>query len=211
MSEQRGFNVDTHILEEEAAVDRRFAVKAEIFDWLRIFSVVIVTVVFLFTFVFKIATIEGRSMQDTLFENQKVIIVKPFYTPKQGDIVVISRNADNAYKDNKNYSALPIIKRVIATEGQTVDIDFARGTVSVDGEVLNESYVRTPTNLKYDIEFPVTVKKGCVFVLGDNRNESLDSRSSEIGDDGMIDTRYILGHAVLRVFPLNKIKWLSGK
>ena len=77
--------------------------------------------------------------------------------------------------------------------------------VYVDGVALEEGYTRTPTNLKYDIDFPVRVDDGCVFVLGDNRNNSLDSRSSQIGDYGMIDTRYILGHAVCRIFPFDKI------
>lgn len=179
--------------------------KREIFEWLQIFAMVIVAVVFLFTFVFKVATIEGRSMQDTFFEGEKVIISKLFYTPKQGDVVVISRNIENTTLKNGDYNSLPIIKRVIATEGQTVDIDFETGEVFVDGKKLNEPYTRTPTNLKYDIDFPVTVKKGSVFVMGDNRNDSLDSRSSEIGNKGMIDTRYILGHVIIRIYPFNKI------
>ena len=129
-----------------------------------------------------------------------------FYTPKNGDIVVISRNIDNSVDEE---SSAPIIKRIIATEGQTVDIDFEQGIVFVDGVALDEPYTRTPTNLKYDIEFPVLVDDGCVFVLGDNRNDSRDSRSSLIGNNGMIDTRYILGKAVFRILPFDKIGGLS--
>ena len=99
---------------------------------------------------------------------------------------------------------MPIIKRVIATEGQTVDIDFENGVVFVDGKRLIEPYTRTPTNLSYDVKFPITVKKNCVFVMGDNRNDSLDSRSSSIGDGGMLDKRYILGKALIRIFPFDK-------
>ncbi|MBR6548641.1 MAG: signal peptidase I, partial [Clostridia bacterium] len=101
-------------------------------------------------------------------------------------------------------AAAPIIKRVIATEGQIVDIDFETGVVYVDGVALDESYVKTPTNVKFDINFPVSVPEDCVFVLGDNRNNSTDSRSSLIGDHGMIDKRYILGKVVLRVLPFDK-------
>ncbi len=175
----------------------------DVFEWLEVLVAAMVAVVLLFLFVFRIATIDGDSMQNTLQHGQKLIITNMFYTPKQGDIVVISRNVNNA-ADEVYANNLPIIKRVIATEGQIVDIDFEKGTVSVDGEVLDEGYVKTPTNLKYDIEFPVMVDEGCVFVLGDNRNDSLDSRSSQIGNYGMVDERYILGHAVLRIFPLDK-------
>ena len=96
----------------------------------------------------------------------------------------------------------PIIKRVIATGGQTVDINFDRGVVFVDGEQLDESYVNTPTNVSYDVQFPVTVPEGSVFCLGDNRNHSYDSRASEIG---MIDERYVLGKVLWRIFPFHSI------
>ena len=201
-------NNDGFIIEEqsdeEKAIPIKTKIKNEAFDWLHIFSVVIVVIILLFTFVLKPATIEGTSMENTLLENQKVLITNLFYKPQYGDVVVISRNVDNTYKNGTERSNLPIIKRVIATENQTVDINFEKGIVYVDGVALDEPYVKTPTNLKYDIDFPVTVKEGCVFVLGDNRNVSLDSRSSQIGKDGMIDTRYILGHVVCRVFPLDK-------
>jgi signal peptidase I len=114
----------------------------------------------------------------------------PLYQPSRGDIVVVTKpNSENE----------PLIKRVIALEGQTVDIDFSKGIVYVDGEALDEPYVNTPTNLRYDVKFPITVPKGDLFVLGDNRNGSLDSRSSRIG---FIDTRYVLGKVYLRIFPL---------
>ena len=197
-----GFNVDVDVFKEELSTSDK--VKREILDWLRIFSMVIVVIVFLFSFIFKPATIEGSSMESTLYANQKVIITNLFYEPKYGDIVVISRNVENSYEDSASKSNLPIIKRVIATEYQTVDIDFEKGIVYVDGVALDEPYVNTPTNLKYDIEFPVVVEKGCVFVLGDNRNVSLDSRSSQIGNNGMVDKRYILGRVICRVFPFSE-------
>ena len=179
------------------------SVKKEIFDWLEIVTAAIVAVVVIFTFVFRIATIEGSSMQNTLLNGQKVVITNWFYTPKVGDIVVVSRNADNS--PSSDNTKTPIIKRVIAVEHQTVDINFETGVVYVDGVALDEPYTKTPTNKNYDIQFPVRVPEGHIFCLGDNRNDSLDSRSSLIGEMGMIDTRYVLGRAHFRIFPFNKI------
>lgn len=181
-------------------------VKEFIFDWLEILVHAIIAVVICFSFLFRIATIDGPSMNDTLYHGEKVIITNLFYEPKVGDIVVISRNKENSiFTMNENNT--PIIKRIIALEGQTVRIDFEEGIVYVDEIALDEPYTRTPTNAKYDIDFstPQMVPEGCVFVLGDNRNESLDSRSSQIGEYGMVDTRYILGHAIYRILPFDKM------
>jgi len=178
--------------------------KAFVFDWLEVLVHAIIAVVICFSFLFRIATIDGPCMKDTLYDGERVIISNLFYEPKVGDIVVISRNKENSVY-TMNDSNTPIIKRIIAMEGQTVDIDFEKGVVYVDGIELDEPYARTPTNRKYDVEFPVTVDEGCVFVLGDNRNDSMDSRDSRIGEYGMVDTRYILGHAVFRILPFDKI------
>ncbi len=167
-----------------------------------------IAVIILFSLVFRVPTIDGNSMNNTLFDGERVIISNLFYEPKYGDIVVISRNYTNDTDNIERYS-MPIIKRVIATEGQTVDIDFEKGIVYVDGKELTENYTRTPTNLSYDLKFPVTVPENCVFVMGDNRNDSLDSRSSQIGKGGMIDKRYILGKAFLRIFPFDKLGRIS--
>ena len=152
----------------------------------------LVSVLLVFMLVFRVIIVSGPSMMQTLQNGDCIILLSSvFYSnPKHGDIVVISKNA---YKDGE-----PIIKRVIATEGQEVFIDFYDGTVSVDGVVLDEPYVNTPTNEFEGVEFPQTVPEGCVFVLGDNRNSSKDSRSTEIG---MIDKREILGKALVIALP----------
>lgn len=195
MSEFENYNPETQKEEKKSTL------KNDLFEWLEILISALMTLVILFTFVFKIVTISGESMENTLHNGEKVIVSNIGYTPQYGDIVVISRNANNlADKQDAN---TPIIKRVIATEGQVVDIDFFEGIVYVDGVALDEPYTKTPTNLTGGVEFPVVVESGCVFVLGDNRNDSTDSRSPNIGDDGMIDTRYILGKALFRIFPFN--------
>ncbi len=194
------------VLSDKTDENKQF--KRDLFDWIEVLVHAILAVVLCFSFLFRIATIDGDSMMNTLVEGERVVINNIFYTPKAGDIVVISRNKQNDVYDN-NPQDKPIIKRIIATEGQSVDIDFEQGIVYVDGVELDEPYTKPmqpyEKYAKYDIQFPVTVDEGCVFVLGDNRPVSLDSRSSQIGEYGMIDTRYILGHAVFRVFPFNKI------
>lgn len=182
-------------------IDSKKRVK-EAFEWVEVVVSAMLAVVIIFTLLFRVATIIGQSMENTFFEGQKVVITNWFYTPKAGDVVVVSRNAQNNAFSSDDEG--PIIKRVIATQGQQVNIDFETGVVYVDGVALDEPYVKTPTNLKYDVDFPVYVPEGHIFCLGDNRNESLDSRSSRIGNGGMIDTRYVLGKVTLRILPLDK-------
>lgn len=199
-------SADPGVKSDRKKINTKQIVKS-VFEWLDVVVASLVVVVLVFTFVFRIVAIDGDSMLPTLHEAERVIISDLFYEPKRGDIVVVSRNMNNS-ADSKSYQQ-PIIKRVIATEGQTVDIDFNKGVVFVDGVALEENYTLEPTYRKLDFDGPVRVKENCVFVLGDNRNDSLDSRSSSIGDNGMIDEKYILGRAVLRVFPLNKFGGLN--
>ena len=149
-------------------------------------------VLLFFSLLFRVVIVSGPSMNDTLLHGDWLLLIGNvlYQEPKCGDIIVAAKDSF----DNGS----PIIKRVIATEGQTVDVDFVAGIVYVDGTALVEDYTLTPTNLDEGVEFPLTVKKNCFFVMGDNRNVSKDSRSPEIG---LIDKREILGRAVFLLMP----------
>ena len=149
-------------------------------------------IMIVFVFLFRIVVVSGSSMYSTLWNGDWLLVTgSVFYKePQAGDIVVAS-------KDSFNFGE-PIIKRVIATEGQTVDIDFDAGIVYVDGVALQEDYTYTPTNVEEGIVFPITIAEGCIFAMGDNRNGSRDSRDPSIG---MIDTRELLGKAIFLLFP----------
>jgi signal peptidase I len=167
----------------------------EIYDWAEIFVFSATFVILLFTFIARLTVVIGPSMQDTLFEGDYLVVSNLFYEPKQGDIVVC-QNLSSGYTE-------PIVKRVIATEGQTVDIDFDTWTVTVDGVVLDESAYRKLTDdQRYtsDWSYPIIVPEGCIFVMGDNRNHSVDSRFASIGP---MDTRCIVGRAIALILPLS--------
>lgn len=215
MEFENGFEVADYddVEEEVLLLKEKKPVSKDLFDWIDTIVIALISVVIIFTFFFRIATIVGPSMQNTLYSGERVIISNLFYEPKYGDIVVVSRNTDNSVGENAS-GREPIIKRVIATEGQYVDIDFETGKVYVGPDLsnmteLNEPYTKTPTNLRYDLEFPLYVEEGHIFVLGDNRNDSIDSRSSSIGNGGLIDKRYILGKAVYRIWPFDTIGGLG--
>lgn len=204
---------DEDISEEETSLKKESKGK-EIFEWLDIIVTSMLAVVIIFTFLFRLVTIVGDSMQNTFFGGEKVVITNLFYEPEYGDVVVISRNAHNNALEN-NAFAEPIIKRVIATGGQYVNINFETGVVYVGDDVstmkaLSEPYTKAPTYTKADVEFPVYVPEGYVFVLGDNRNDSKDSRFKEIGEGGLVNEKYILGKAVFRVFPFSRAGVIKG-
>ena len=169
--------------------------RVEVYDWIQSILMALVVCVLLFVFVVRMVNVDGESMLPTLEDKDRVIISNLFYTPKQGDIVVLRKEA---------FLYEPIVKRVIAVEGQTVEIDFDRGEVFVDGEELDEPYILEPTYRSLDFSGSVTVPEGCVFVMGDNRNGSTDSRYSVLG---CVDTRLIMGRVYLTVFPLKNFGW----
>ena len=136
--------------------------------------------------------VSGSSMYDTLVNGDYLLLISNvFYQePKAGDVIVASKSTfDNG---------APIVKRVIATEGQEVDIDFSRGIVYVDGVALDEPYIYSPTTTFEGVVFPVKVEPGCIFVMGDNRMDSKDSRDPEIG---LIDTRQVMGRVLFLFLP----------
>ena len=163
----------------------------DLYEWVQALVCSVLAVVLLFTFVIRLIGVDGHSMVPTLQDRDRLLVLNSLlYDDYQyGDIVVLRKNT---FLDD------PIVKRVIATEGQTVDIDFSTGTVWVDGEQLEEDYINEKTYLEEGTEFPLTVPEGSVFVMGDNRNHSSDSRDSRLGT---VNCRYIIGKAVFLAFP----------
>ena len=157
-------------------------------DWLFL----LIAIFLLFLLVFRVIVVSQDSMFSTLWDGDYLLLLSNvfYHEPEQEDIVVISKKT---FDDGR-----PIIKRVIATEGQTVDIDFENGIVYVDGEALQEDYINNLTTNDEGMAFPLTVEENCIFVLGDNRGVSLDSRSPQIGQ---IDRREILGKALFLMIP----------
>lgn len=164
-----------------------------VYDAAATLETAVIILMLFFSLVFRPAAVIGNSMLPTFSGGDRVACVHSFSGYERGDVVIIS------HATRKDES---VIKRVIAVGGDTVDIDFYKGTVSVNGQVLDEPYVGTPTNLSYDMTFPVTVPEGKLFVLGDNRNDSIDSRSTDIG---FINENKVLGKVVFRFYPFNKI------
>ena len=163
-----------------------------LYEWVQALVGVVLAVVQLFTFAVRVVLVSGPSMRETLQDQDCLLVLNAplcggFET---GDIVITQRDD---FRDGE-----PIVKRIVATEGQTVDIDFDAGVVYVDGAALEEDYIRQPTYLEEGLEFPCTVPEGCVFVMGDNRNDSDDSRDPDLGP---VDTREILGQAVFLLYP----------
>ncbi|WP_407724311.1 signal peptidase I [Ruminococcus sp. JL13D9] len=171
---------------------------AGLYDWIRCIVFAIAIVVVCLTFVFRLVDVDGTSMNDTLQTNDKVIVTNLFYQPNNNDIVVISHGAE--YKK-------PIIKRVIAKEGQTIKLDKENDRIIVDGVVIDEPYIKGTTfSGNYgNNDIPEVIPEGKLFVMGDNRQVSLDSRSTEIG---LIDVKDVIGKAQVVAFPFNHFGYL---
>lgn len=160
-----------------------------VYDSISIIYTAVIIIMVVFTFFFRIAGVIGPSMMDTLNDGDKLVVSAFVKTPQPGDVIIITQ--PNAFHE-------PIVKRIVAMPGQEVNIDFLKGIVYVDGKILKEFYVKGNTTDKFDLDFPMTVPPGSVFVMGDNRNHSTDSRSSQIG---FVDEDYILGKVLGRIYP----------
>lgn len=163
----------------------------DLYEWVQALVCSVLAVVVLFTFGVRLIGVDGHSMVPTLQDGDRLLVLNSLWDDdyQYGDIVVLRK---------ETFLDEPIVKRVIATEGQTVDIDFAAGVVYVDGEPIDEPYINEPTYVEEGTEFPLTVPEGSIFVLGDNRNHSSDSRDSALGT---VDARYVIGKAVFLLFP----------
>lgn len=164
----------------------------ELYEWVQALVCSVLTMVVVFTFGVRLVGVDGGSMRDTLQNGDLLLVLNGRlcgdYAP--GDIVILRKTGF--------HEGSPIVKRVIATEGQTVDIDFSAGAVYVDGAALSEPYAREPTFTDEGTEFPLTVPEGCLFVMGDNRNDSDDSRDPALGP---VDVRSVIGRAFYLAVP----------
>jgi len=177
---------------EENDEEEKLTLGQEIYQTLQSLVCIVLFVIFLFTFVVRITVVDGESMENTLFNGDIVLVRSIGYEPAQGDIVVLTK---------ETFESQSIIKRVIATGGQRVDVDYEAGTVSVDGVVLNEPYIKEAMEVPWWGEGVnhVTVPEGSIFVMGDNRNHSSDSRAPDIG---IVDERCVIGRALTVLFPI---------
>lgn len=184
----------THTEENGAAPDAF----SRFFEWVEAFALYFAIGLVLILLFFRHSPVVGTSMVPTLGNGDMLIVSTFNYKPRTGDIIVCQ---------SESYGLeTPLVKRIIATEGQTVTIDYENWTVTVDGTVLREDYInKVPSAMKPSdyLSDTFTVPEGCVFVMGDNRNGSVDSRSSAVG---FIDERYILGRVAVRLFPLSDFK-----
>lgn len=168
------------------------------FEWIEMFAIYFAIGISVFLLLFRHCPVVGASMNETLQDGDLLIVTDLLYSPEAGDIIVCQSQKYGLEK--------PLVKRIIATAGQTVSIDYKIWSVTVDGVALDEDYVKfiqgAPMLPSDHLEDTFTVPEGMLFVMGDNRNNSKDSRSSEIG---FIDERYVVGKVALRLLPISEI------
>lgn len=163
----------------------------ELYEWTQAIAIAVVLALFINHFLFAIVEVNGSSMEPTLQNAERLFVRKFLYKPDNKDIVIVKSDSMGKY----------LVKRVIATEGQTIDINIGSGDVIVDGEVINEPYIAEKLNSRGTAnEFPLTVPEDTVFVMGDNRNNSLDSRSI-----GVVEEDDVIGKASFRIWPIKSI------
>jgi len=168
----------------------------ELYEWTQAIAIAVVVALIINQFIFAIVQVNGSSMVPTLQNAERLIVRKFFYQPDDKDIVIVKSNDMGKY----------LVKRVIATEGQLLDINEETGDVYVDGELLNEPYIAEKLQSAGNAnEFPLVIPEDCTFVMGDNRNNSLDSRAI-----GVIENKYIIGKACFRIWPFSSFGGLYG-
>ena len=177
---------------------------SELYEWLQMLMGCVLAAVLLFTCLGRLTRVDGESMNNTLQHGEMMLVWSLGYQPQQGDIVVVNKTTAEFL------GGKAIVKRVIATGGQTVDIDYGTSTVYVDGVALDEPYIREPMGVPYTpsaydstgVQTHWEVPEGSIFVMGDNRNKSTDSRDARLG---AIDEDYVLGKVVCGLWPPSKI------
>lgn len=178
--------------------DEVTGLRVDLYFWLQALVVALVSLILAFTFLGRIIGVDGDSMVPTLHDGDLLILQSIAYTPAQGDVVVLTQ---------PSYGDIPIVKRVIAVGGQTVDIDYDTNTVTVDGVALEEDYINeVMMALPMSYATHVEVPEGSIFVMGDNRNHSTDSRSPDIGT---VELGRVMGCARFILFPFADFGWIS--
>ena len=224
--EEKNVNVEADAVDTKTEEKKNKSIGRELFEWAYSIVIAVIIAFLIKGFLFDIVKVDGDSMKPTLLNGDRLIVTKLGYEPKQGDIIILDSNyseresyfdavAKNEGKDEMSgmrkfteslhlpgsLKKVYYVKRIIATEGQTVDIHD--GKVYVDGEELDEPYYSGQTfATDAQVQYPFTVSEDCVFVMGDNRGNSTDSRSSRLGE---VDEDAVLGKAQLRIFPFNSI------
>ncbi len=182
-------------IQDEDAVPQEILNRREVYDWIQCLITALIICVMIFVFFIRVIDVVGTSMLPTLQHGNKMLVSGFLYKPKYGDVVVFKADS---YDPDK-----ALVKRVIAVGGDDINIDFDKGIVYVNGEPIEEPYINELTKTKLDFIGPKEVPEGCVFVMGDNRNASTDSRDGRIG---MVDSRLILGKVYFVLFPLDDFK-----
>lgn len=170
--------------------ERKESFRSSLYTWLQCLACALTALILICTFVGRVIGVDGSSMVPTLHNRDMILLQGIGYTPQAGDVVVLTQ---------RSFSDIPIVKRVIATGGQTVDVDYETSTVYVDGVALDEPYLGEPMEIPtWPAEDHIEVPEGSICVFGDNRNHSTDSRSPMVGT---VDARCVLGKALLVLLP----------